>query len=205
MADRNSFLNTAKHLVAKLVKSFRDLVAKLVKSFDDDRRKPKVLTTFATQRTHDADRKRRCTALPDPPLSNHGYELDNWQLQNGESIEDLIRDAGRYVRPSSELRPRVLESVRQQKQTRKQTGGALGMIGLGMAAMLSFVWVGQSMQSIPPLPRMSSEEVEQKAVLRSSLTNQSLDWALMEVMDDQRPTKQGSHDVQSNQAAGRRP
>ncbi|WDQ18169.1 hypothetical protein [Rhodopirellula sp. P2] len=163
------------------------------------------MTTFATQKTHEADRKQRCTALPDPPLSNNGYELDNWQLQNGESIEDLIRDAGRYVRPSSELRPRVLESVRQQNDARQKTGGVLGMLGLGMAAMLSFVWVGQSIQSIPPLPRMSSDEVEQKAMLRSSLTNQSLDWALMEVMDDQRPTKQPPHNVHPNQEAGRQP
>jgi|GEM_PF-4709709 len=29
---------------------------------------------------------------------NHGYELDNWKLQNGDSVEDLIRNAGRYVR-----------------------------------------------------------------------------------------------------------
>lgn len=134
---------------------------------------------------------------------NHGYELDNWKLQNGDSVEDLIRNAGRYVRPSSELRPRVLESVRHQNQTRKQTGGALGMLGLGMAAMLSFVWVGQSMQSIAPLPRVTSDEVEQEAMLRSSLTNQSLDWALMEVMDQRRPSKQHRTNVEPTADSGR--
>lgn len=121
----------------------------------------------------------------------------------GESVEDLIRDAGHYVRASSELRPRILESVRQQNQTRQQTGGAFGMLGLGMAAMLSFVWVGQSMHAIAPLPRMSSDEVEQKAVLRSSLTNQSLDWALMEVMDQRRPTKHDPSNAKPTQATGR--
>lgn len=134
---------------------------------------------------------------------NHGYELDNWKLQNGDSVEDLIRNAGRYVRPSSELRPRVLESVRHQNQTRKQTGGALGMLGLGMAAMLSFVWVGQSMQSIAPLPRVTSDEVEQEAMLRSSMTNQSLDWALMEVMDQRRPSKQHRTNAEPTADSGR--
>lgn len=134
---------------------------------------------------------------------NHGYELDNWKLQNGDSVEDLIRNAGRYVRPSSELRPRVLESVRHQNQTRKQTGGALGMLGLGMATMLSFVWVGQSMQSIAPLPRVTSDEVEQEAMLRSSLTNQSLDWALMEVMDQRRPSKQHRTNAEPTADSGR--
>ncbi|MEO9595465.1 hypothetical protein [Rhodopirellula bahusiensis] len=133
----------------------------------------------------------------------NGYELDNWQLDGGESIEDLIRDAGRYVRPSSELRPRVLESVRQQNQTRQRTGGAFKIIGLGMAAMMSFVWVGQSIETLAPLQRISSDEVEQEAVMRSSVTNQSLDWALMEVMNHHRPTKQGSNNIQFNQKSGR--
>ncbi|MCC9643930.1 hypothetical protein LOC71_16715 [Rhodopirellula sp. JC740] len=109
-----------------------------------------------------------------------------------DSIEEWIERAGNYVRPSDELRPRVLEKVRQQTQQRKQTGPLLGMIGLGLAATLSFVWVGQSLQSMAPLPRMTSEEVEHRAVMRSSMTNQSLDWALMEIMEAQRPNSTSS-------------
>ncbi|MFG0267778.1 MAG: hypothetical protein ACF8AM_21895 [Rhodopirellula sp. JB055] len=151
--------------------------------------------SFPHDRSSDSDGKQN--------RINHGYEFDNWQLQNGDSVEHLIRNAGRYVRPSSELRPRVLESVRHQSQTRKQTGGALGMLGLGMATMLSFVWGGQSMQSIAPLPRVTSDEVEQEAMLRSSMTNQSLDWGLRDVMDQQRPSKQHRANAELTPDSGR--
>jgi len=50
---------------------------------------------------------------------------------------------------------------------------------------------------------VTSDEVEQEAMLRSSLTNQSLDWALMEVMDQRRPSKQNRTNADPTADSGR--
>lgn len=106
--------------------------------------------------------------------------------RNLQQTARLVHQAGRYIRPSDQFRVRVLEAVREQQTRRKRKGPVIGLLLLGMAVMLSFVWLGHSLESFSPPRGITSTEVEQEAVLRSSRTNQTLDWALMEVMTDWR-------------------
>ena len=61
-------------------------------------------------------------------------------------IEQLIRDAGNYVRPSDDLRPQILEDARIGRRERR----ALDRIWQLVLVLMFFTVVVGSRKSIPP-------------------------------------------------------
>lgn len=116
-------------------------------------------------------------------MVNHKTSLDG--ADDDSPLVQWIRLAGEVITPSAQLRPQVLEAV--QEQFRRQQRSHLLFSALLFAVISSgLIGMGQAAQRGRPLPFVSGTELQQRAVARAQQSSQSLDWALMEVIRDQR-------------------
>ena len=99
-----------------------------------------------------------------------------------EDVEALVRAAGNYVRPSEELRPRVLESARMEASERKalrriwQAALAL-MLFASFSTTISGPWTGGS--------SFSADLLQVQAEVRAAGTD-AAGWSLVDSFTDLR-------------------
>ena len=108
------------------------------------------------------------------------------------NLESLIREAGDFIEPSRNLRPRVIEATRDNAdQRRLRSASGLSLL-VGLAASIMIVVITASIRYVDTPRGVTSEQVHDRAYLRSRSTGVSLDWALSEVFEElhlQRPKR----------------
>ncbi len=115
--------------------------------------------------------------------------------------ETLIRDAGGYVRPGDQLRPRILDAVSQRRQRRSVWQRCFGSFALACTAIVAIVIAGEFGRAITPQGR-SANDLQQQATTRAISEGVAWEWALTEVVYDwRRPTTDASS-PRRHQAAG---
>jgi hypothetical protein len=106
------------------------------------------------------------------------------------SIEHTIRAAGDFVRPSDDLRPRVIEAAKEHcgRQRAKQRTvlivGACGLLALTTAPLLEMMVLRSRLNATP-----SSQELQQQAIRYSTDTNVGPHWGLTEAFKELRHTQ----------------
>ena len=101
--------------------------------------------------------------------------------RNQSEWETLIRDAGSYVRPGDQLRPRILDAVSQRRQRRSIWQRCLGSFALACTAMVAIVIAGEFGRAIAPQGR-SANDLQQQATTRAISEGVAWEWALTEVV-----------------------
>ena len=106
--------------------------------------------------------------------------------------EALIRDAGSYVRPGDQLRPRILDAVSQRRQRRSVWQRCLGSFALACTAIVAIVIAGEFGRGFAPQGR-SANDLQQQATARAITEGVAWEWALTDVVYDwRRPTSNAS-------------
>lgn len=109
--------------------------------------------------------------------SSHDASGAEW-----EQLERKIRDAGRYVVPSEDLRPRVLEAARKnQTQERVVRRGMLGLVAAlfvwCLVLPLASAYVSKRFATGP-----TSHQVQQLAMEKAKVQRSTFEWGLVEVI-----------------------
>ncbi len=124
--------------------------------------------------------------MPESP-TNPGFHPEN------DNLEQWIREAGDYVLPSRDLRPRVIEAAKQSFWERKQTRRA------GVMAMAACViWV-----SLSPLNTVTNrlrtafngpslQEFQDHALRLASQPHECSDWGLAQAILASRQLKKAN-------------
>lgn len=100
-------------------------------------------------------------------------------------IENLIRDAGDYVRPGDQLRARILEKVARRRQRRQLWQRLVGGLVCTTTVAALLLIVGEIGLRVAPQGR-SAGDVHDQAVRRASMEGIGWEWALTEVIYDWR-------------------
>lgn len=101
-------------------------------------------------------------------------QFDDWR-----SIEALVRAAGNYVRPSEELRPRVLEAARREsieRSVRRRICHAALALGLLLGAA-----IGMGGEELPAFSAGALRQVE-----LNSTESGAIGWSMVESFTDLR-------------------
>jgi len=115
-----------------------------------------------------------------------------WEDSEGlAELEAAVRAAGEYVRPSDDLRPRVLETVRVERGERRARRriGRVGMLILAMALVLQ--WTGGPIDHVlgrPTDSRLLLSADDLFVVAESHLLRRGVDmgWGMVDVYSDLR-------------------
>ncbi|MFG0289234.1 MAG: hypothetical protein ACF8CQ_13735 [Rhodopirellula sp. JB044] len=106
-------------------------------------------------------------------------------IHNGVELEELIRGAGRYVRPGDQLRARILERVSQRRERRRIWQRVLGGFTLSCTIALALIVIGRSAMTFMPRGP-SSSDLHSQATRRANADGVAWEWALTEVVYDWR-------------------
>jgi len=101
--------------------------------------------------------------------------------------EALIRSAGRYVWPSDDLRPRVLEAARErvgQRHTRYRLAVMMVAAALGVMTGVSVSNHLQASADSAAMPR--GERLDELVEAHAAASGQTHDWALADIVDQWR-------------------
>lgn len=99
--------------------------------------------------------------------------------------ENLIRDAGDYVRPGDQLRGRILDAVSTRRRRRRGWRRSLAAITLATSAVLVLILLGNLMVTFVPHGR-SASELHEQANVRAGAQGVAWEWALTDVLYDWR-------------------
>ncbi|TWT75413.1 hypothetical protein [Allorhodopirellula solitaria] len=110
--------------------------------------------------------------------------LDPLNQHHGD-IENLIRDAGDYVRPGDQLRARILEQVDERRQRRRLWQRLVGGVVFTTTVAWLLLVVGQIGVQVAPHGR-SASDLHEQASRRANIEGIGWEWALTEVIYDWR-------------------
>ncbi len=127
------------------------------------------------------------------PLRRKGRRVVEWPNDDGigADLEDLVRQAGGYVRPSEDLRPRVLESAHSvcgEQRTRSRVSRLASFV-LVLSGWTSTVGeAGTTSSAAAGFSRhvVDAEELFDSAQARAVVRGIEFDWGLVEVFSDLR-------------------
>lgn len=106
------------------------------------------------------------------------------------SIEHTIRSAGDLIRPSDDLRPRIIEAANEhcgRQRAKRRTAlvvAACCSLALATAPLLEMMALRSKLNATP-----SSEELQQQAIRYSAETNVGPHWGLTEAFKQLRQTQ----------------
>jgi hypothetical protein len=110
--------------------------------------------------------------------------MNRRQGEPPESIaraERIVRAAGKYIEPSDDLRPRVLEAARDVCADRRSRRSILMWTLVGAVAMLlSTFFIDQYSQWHHRAQSPTTAEIQEDAVRISMRDRTSLDWGFLE-------------------------
>ena len=134
--------------------------------------------------------------MPDSHFPHDGSSrLPAWDDDDFDhyDLELWIKAAGSYVRADDQLRPQVIEQVKQQAARRGAWKPVVQFASWGLSAAL--VWSLAVYAVLLVVPRgLTANDIFNRAEQRAMTSGVSLDWALSEVFKESRlPGK--SHDV----------
>lgn len=113
--------------------------------------------------------------------------LPDWDDDNFDhyDLEQWIKAAGSYVRPGDQLRPQVIEQVKQQAARRGAWKPMVQFASWGLSAAL--VWSLAVYAILLVTPRgLTASDLYGRAEERAATSGVSLDWALSEVFSESR-------------------
>jgi hypothetical protein len=114
-------------------------------------------------------------------MSDH--EQQHWD----DPVESMIRQADNFVRPSDELRPRILEAGRQwQADQQAQTQLGKFVIASLLLFLLGSTFVDRSKSIWSKLESPSSEQLQQRADFLGSSREIGPQWGLSEAVHQSR-------------------
>ncbi|EMI54724.1 hypothetical protein [Rhodopirellula sallentina] len=116
---------------------------------------------------------------------SHGPHFADETIHNGVELEELIRGAGRYVRPGDQLRARILERVSHRRERRRIWQRVLGGFTLSCTIALALIIIGRSAMTFMPRGP-SSSDLHSQATRRANADGVAWEWALTEVVYDWR-------------------
>ena len=103
-------------------------------------------------------------------------------------LEAVIRRAGRWVQPSDDLRPKVLEAARERTvrtRARRRLLATAAAILVAVGASLSGHWLVAN-SGVKPWGYLAAVEIQRSAVQRSLAIRVDPIWALIDVFREQR-------------------
>jgi hypothetical protein len=107
-------------------------------------------------------------------------------------LENAIRSAGRFVAPSRDLRPRVIEGVREAEGVRVRTR-RLGTFGLVCLAILivgmPISWTADLLRERLVAP--DAAELSQRAAEISAETPDGRNWGFVDALEQSRDIRSG--------------
>ncbi len=100
-------------------------------------------------------------------------------------LENWIKAAGDYVQPGSEVRPQIIEAVRQRTVRKRAWRPLLRVSSWSLAVLVGVVMIGQALS--PWVPQgVTASEIQDRAQQRATSAGIPLDWALTEVVHEWR-------------------
>jgi hypothetical protein len=106
------------------------------------------------------------------------------------SIEHTIRAAGNFIRPSDDLRPRIIEAAKErcrQQRARRRVAVAVAacvMVALSVVPALERLVTRSKLNATP-----SSTELQQQAIHHAAETGVGPNWGLTEAFKQLRKTQ----------------
>lgn len=126
------------------------------------------------------------------PERNHDRrDSSAWRETEGQDqpswrdVEALIAEAGRYVEPTEDLRPRVIEEARERYLQRQTIGKLMLTMAAAALCVLSGVSLSSRLQAKAEqagMPR--GDRLERLVSERVRETRQGPEWALAEIVTD---------------------
>ena len=113
--------------------------------------------------------------------------LPAWDDDNFDhyDLEQWIKAAGSYIRADDQLRPQVIEQVKQQAARRGAWKPVVQFASWGLSAAL--VWSLAVYAVLLVVPRgLTAGDIFSRAEKRAVTSGVSLDWALSEVFEESR-------------------
>ena len=97
------------------------------------------------------------------------------------AIEQAIRQAGNYVRPSDDLRPRVVEAAKDQRGQQRVRRTASGMmLAFGLLILVATPSMKLIADRVERSQAPTSDEMQQQAMHYSSQSGVGPNWGLTE-------------------------